>query len=155
MRPNWDATWMRIAQIFAERSVCKYWKVGVVIVRDKRILAAGYNGPPKGIVHCTEVGCHKEDNQGNKIPAGSGKCRGAHAEINAITNAACQGTMIQGASFYCTIRPCLDCSKHIINVEAKEIIFLDDYEGEKFALELLREVGVAIRKFELPKGGVL
>lgn len=152
-RPIWDKTWMDVARILAKRSVCKHWRVGVVIAKDKRILATGYNGPPKGIVHCSEVGCHKEDKHGRKLPAGSGKCRGAHAEVNAITNAACQGATIYGATFYCTIMPCLDCAKDIINAEAKEIVFLGDYESQEknFTLELLKEAGVLVRKLSLTR----
>jgi dCMP deaminase len=144
---------MDVAKIFAKIAACLQWKVGVVIAKDKRILAAGYNGPPKGIVHCLEVGCHKVNNRGRKLPAGSGRCYGAHAEVNAIVNAACQGTTIQGATFYCTIMPCLDCAKHIINAEAKEIVFLNDYESQekKLTLELLRKAGVSVRKFSLTR----
>jgi len=86
-RPSWDETFMETTAIFAKRSRCCHYKVGAVIARDKQLLSIGYNGPVAGEPHCTEVGCAKMKD-GVKLPPGSGSCRGAHAEINAISNAA-------------------------------------------------------------------
>lgn len=114
-RPSWDETFIRMAEVLAERSVCRHYKVGAVMAKDKRFLTGGYNGPVSGEPHCTEVGCAKKDKNGNKLPPGSGRCRGAHAEINAISNAANLGVAVRDATLYITYRPCYDCAKHIVN----------------------------------------
>lgn len=152
-RISWDELFMSIAQLYAQRSTCKYYKVGVVFARGNRILAAGYNGPPKGEPHCSEVGCQKEDAQGNKLPAGSGLCRGAHAETNGIANASSEGVNLSGSKTYCTFSPCFDCSKVLVNLGITEFIYSDDYlekENPK-ARELFARQGIAVRKFEKEK----
>jgi dCMP deaminase len=146
-RPSWDETFMEMAVVFAKRSMCKHYKVGAVIAKDKRFLSAGYNGSVKGEPHCVEVGCAKE-NDGNRLPPGSGSCRGAHAEINAISNAANIGVKINGATFYITFRPCYDCSKHIVNAGIKRVVYLHDYDGDPLAIALLNRRGVGLVKFE-------
>lgn len=151
MRPSWDTTWMNIAKEFARRSTCIYYKVGAVIVKNNYLVATGYNGPPKSIEHCEEIGCHKKDEFGNKMPSGSNQCRGSHAEINAIINAPGPKSDLEGASVYCTIRPCLECSKHLINGGIKEIVYLEEYNGFDeiiFAAELLAKVGIKIRRYK-------
>jgi dCMP deaminase len=145
-RPEWDETWMNIAKEFAQRSACIYYKVGAVIVKGNHMVGSGYSGPPRGIEHCEEVGCHKRDEFGKRLPPGSGQCRGSHAEINAIINAPGPKSDLEGAVIYCTIRPCLDCAKHLINAGIKEIVYLSDYDGDEFAFELLKKAGVKTRK---------
>jgi len=147
-RPSWDKTWMDIAKIFAKRSACKYYKVGAIIVKQNCIVGTGYNGPPKGIEHCEEIGCNKQDHNGNLLPSGSGKCRGSHAEINAIINAPGPKSDLEGATLYCTYRPCLNCSKHLINAGIKKIIFLHDYNGDEYAFDLLKKANIVIEKYE-------
>lgn len=146
--PSWDETWMNIAKEFARRSHCKYYKVGAVIIKDKYLRGAGFNGPPKGIEHCNEIGCHKEDSLGNRLPPGSDLCRGSHAEINAIINSDGPRSSLSRAIIYCTIRPCLECAKHLINAGIKEIIYLADYDGDSYVFELLKDAGIKIRKFK-------
>ena len=148
-RPSMKETYMLMALAAALRSVCIHYKVGVVLAKGKMPLCIGYNGPVRGEPHCesASVGCAKMEN-GAKLPSGSGKCRGAHAEINAISNAANLGVKIEGSSLYSTIRPCWECSKHIINAGIEEVVYLDDYDGEEYALEFLKRK-VALVKFDV------
>lgn len=142
-RPSWEEIWMNIAEIIAQRSVCLRYQVGAVLVRNKKIVTLGYNGPPKGITHCGEIGCAKQTG------ANGGLCRGAHAEMNAIVNAANHGLSVAGTTLFCTYRPCLECSKHLINAEVAKIIFKKDYEKEKEAKEILKTAGIELLKFDL------
>jgi dCMP deaminase len=138
---------MEIAKIVAQRSVCKHWKVGAVFVKENRILAVGYNGPPRGEPHCFEVGCAKEKD-GKVLPSGSGLCRGAHAEINAITNAAKEGIHLKGCKVYCTYTPCYDCAKALINLEITEYVYLKKFPYfDPQGAELFRRRGIIFRKF--------
>ncbi|RLE12258.1 cytidine deaminase, partial [Candidatus Aerophobetes bacterium] len=119
-RPSWDEYFMQITQLVAKRSTCLRRKVGAIQVRDKRILCTGYNGPPRGLAHCSEVGCLR-DKLG--IPSGERQeiCRGLHAEQNAIIQAALYGISIKDSILYCTHQPCITCSKMIINAGIKKI----------------------------------
>ena len=147
-RPNWDEYWMLFAVLAAMRSTCVHYKVGAVLAREKQILTIGFNGPVSGDSHCAEVGCAKMKD-GVKLPSGSGMCRGAHAEINAIANAANLGVSIGGASFYITHRPCYPCAKQIVNAGIKRIVYLDDYDGEPQAIDLLRKASVQLVPFKV------
>lgn len=131
---------MLIASVVASRSTCLRRKVGAVMVRDKQILSTGYNGAPRNITHCDEAGCLREK---LNIPSGERHeiCRGAHAEINAIAQAAAAGTATQGSWIYCTHEPCVYCAKALINAGCERVIFMNPYPGA-FARELLREAGV-------------
>lgn len=148
-RIGWDEVFMAITKIFSLRSACNYYKVGVVFVRSNRILCAGYNGPPRDEPHCVEVGCAKEDENGNRLPAGSGLCRGAHAEMNAIANASTEGVMLDGATVYCTYSPCYDCAKILVNLGIRTFIYEMEYQEEegRRAIELLRRRGIEVRQF--------
>ncbi len=146
-RPTWDETFMAMAVILSQRSMCCHYKVGAVIAKDKRFLTGGYNGPVTGEPHCVEVGCAKMKN-GVKLPHGSGFCRGAHAEMNAIVNAANLGIFVRDATVYVTYRPCLECAKHIVNAGIKKIVYLKDYDGDSSAIELFNRTGVGLIKFK-------
>ena len=113
-RPTWDIYFMKITNLVAERSTCMRRRVGATIVKDKKIVSTGYNGAPKGLKHCLESGCLREE---MGVPSGERHelCRGAHAEQNAIIQAAGSGTSIDGATMYCTDSPCSTCTKMIIN----------------------------------------
>lgn len=113
-RVSWPQYFMRIAYLVAERSTCLRRKVGAVAVKDKRILATGYNGAPAGVAHCLEVGCLRQQ---RGIPSGQSHeiCRGLHAEQNVIVQAAIHGVSLAGSEIYCTTQPCLICMKMIIN----------------------------------------
>ncbi len=129
----------------AKRSTCLRRKVGAIIVKDKRILATGYNGAPSGLRHCEEVGCLRE-----KISVPSGQrhelCRGLHAEQNAIIQAAYHGVSIRDSTMYCTHFPCSICAKMIINAGIKEVIYEEGYD-DPLAMELLKEAGIKVEKY--------
>ena len=151
-RPSNTEYFLLMAELAASRSTCLRRKVGAIIVKDRRVLSTGYNGAPKGIKHCAEVGCVRIDED---IPSGQRHelCRGVHAEQNAIIQAAVFGVSIKGATMYITNHPCSVCAKIIINADIKEVIYLEDYVDE-LAKELLRESGVRMEKYdrELPEG---
>ncbi len=148
MRPSWDEYFMRMAYLAATRSTCTRRKVGAVIVKNKRILATGYNGPPKGLAHCDVTGCIREE---LGVPSGERHelCRGLHAEQNAIIQAAVHGVSIKGAKIYVTNHPCVVCAKMLINAEIEEIIYAEGYPDDLAALMLL-ESDVKVRRFTLP-----
>ena len=143
-RPSWDQYFMDIVELVSRRSTCLRRKVGAVLVRDKRMLATGYNGPPTGIRHCAEVGCLR-DKLG--IPSGERHelCRGLHAEQNAIIQAALHGVSTKDSTIYCTNHPCIICSKMIINSGIISVIYKDDYNDD-LAEEMLKEAGIKVRK---------
>jgi len=149
MRPSWDEYFMRLAYLVATRSTCTRRQVGAVIVKDKRVLTTGYNGPPKGLAHCDKTGCLREN---LKIPSGERHelCRGLHAEQNAIIQAAVYGVSIKDASIYVTNHPCVVCAKMLINAQLKEIIYAEGYPDDLAKLMLL-ESGLTVRKYSLPE----
>jgi len=139
-RPSWDEYFMRISLEVARRSTCLRRKVGAILVSEKRILATGYNGPPRGLKHCDEVGCVREQ---QKVPTGMRQelCRGLHAEMNAFLQAASHGVSIEGASLYSTTHPCILCVKMLINAGIERVVIGSDYEDD-LAKEMLREAGI-------------
>ena len=139
-RPTWDEYFMEITHLVARRSTCLRRQVGAVLVKDKNILATGYNGAPSGIAHCLDVGCLREK---LGIPSGERHelCRGLHAEQNAIIQAAKHGTNIDGATLYCTTMPCIICSKMIINAGIRQIVYEGAMQTE-LAAEMIAESGV-------------
>lgn len=151
-RPTWDQYFMRMAFLAASRSNCTRRKVGAVIVKDKNVLATGYNGPPSGTVHCDVVGCIRDELD---VPSGERHelCRGLHAEQNAIIQAAVHGVSIRDAVIYVTTHPCVVCSKMLMNAQIKEIIYAQGYPDELSELMLL-ESDIKKRRFELPENEV-
>jgi len=143
-RPSWDDYFKKITEEVKTRSTCLRRQVGAIIVQNKRILATGYNGAPSGLKHCLEVGCLREK---LRIPSGERQelCRGLHAEQNAIIQAAQHGVSISGATIYTTNKPCVSCTKMIINAGIKEIVYLEEYKDD-LADELLREADIFVRK---------
>ncbi len=141
-RPDWNQYFMSIAELVASRSTCLRRKVGAVIVKDKRILATGYNGAPSGIRHCEETGCLREK---LNVPSGQRHelCRGLHAEQNAIIQAALHGVEIKDSDLYCTNQPCIICTKMIINAGIKRIFYKNGYPDE-LSLEMLNEAGIEL-----------
>jgi len=142
-RPGWDEYFMKIAELVSTRSTCTRRIVGAVLVKEKRVLATGYNGAPSGITHCGEIGCLREK---MKIPSGERHelCRGLHAEQNAIIQAARYGIPIKGCILYITCHPCGVCAKMIINAGIDEIIIMDGYP-DAISGDLLKEAGVKVR----------
>jgi len=127
-RPSWPEYFMTITAQVAERSTCPRAKVGAVIVRDKNILATGYNGAPAGLPHCSEVGCLIYDSQ---TPSGEREenCyRTIHAEINAIAQAAKNGASIRDAAIYITHTPCIHCLKVLINTGIRHVYYEKEYK---------------------------
>lgn len=145
-RPSWDEYFIDIAHLVSKRSTCLRRKVGVLIVKDRRILATGYNGTPSNIRHCDEVGCLREK---LNIPSGERHelCRGLHAEQNALLQAALYGISVKDSIFYCTNQPCVICAKMLINAGVKEIVVADGYP-DKMATDFLKEAGIKVRKFK-------
>lgn len=141
-RPPWDQYFMSIAELVAQRATCLRRQVGAVLVRDKRIITTGYNGVPAGIRHCLDIGCLRET---QNIPSGERHelCRGLHAEQNAIIQAAVYGVSLDGATLYCTNQPCAICSKMLINVRVKKILYRSGYADE-LAIDMLSEAGIPL-----------
>jgi dCMP deaminase len=131
---------MEIAVLVSKRSTCRRRHVGALLVKDKRILATGYNGAPSGLQHCLDIGCLREDRE---IPSGERHelCRGLHAEQNVIIQAAYHGVRIKGATLYCTNLPCSICTKMIINAGIVEILYLDGY-ADTMTKDMLEEADI-------------
>jgi dCMP deaminase len=142
-RPTLDDYFMEIATVAAKRSTCLRQKVGAVIVKEKRILATGYNGAPSNLPHCLDIGCLREQ---LNIPSGERHelCRAVHAEQNAIIQAALHGVSIANATLYTTHQPCIMCAKMLINAKIKRVVYGKKYNDEK-ALEFLKEAGIEIK----------
>jgi len=149
-RPSWDQYFMDITSLVATRSSCMRRQVGAVLVKDRNILATGYNGVPSGITHCNAVGCLRER---LKVPSGERHelCRGLHAEQNAIIQAAKHGTNIDGATLYCTTMPCIICTKMIINAGISRVIYGEGY-ADDLAREMIVEAGIDVTHFTREKG---
>lgn len=148
-RMAWPDYFMAITRLVAERSTCTRRKVGAIAVKDRRILATGYNGAPAGMADCFEVGCLRQQ-LGIKSGERHELCRGLHAEQNVIIQAAVHGVSLKGAELYCTHQPCLICSKMLINTGISAIYIAEPYP-DKYAEELLKEAGVP---FEILKSDV-
>lgn len=136
---------MEIAHVVARRSTCLRRQIGAVIVRDKRILATGYNGAPSGLPHCVDIECLRD-----QLGIASGTrheiCRALHSEQNAIIQAALHGISTKGASLYCTCQPCSLCAKAIISAGIKRLVFEGDYP-DQFALEMLEQVDMELVRY--------
>ncbi|MBO5713788.1 MAG: dCMP deaminase family protein [Clostridia bacterium] len=149
MMNKWDKRFIDMAEVVGSWSSCyqENRHVGAVIVKDKRILATGYNGAPMGVVSCAEKGeCLRKK---LNIPSGTRHeiCFAVHAEQNAICQAAKLGISVEGATIYVTHQPCTICTKMIINAGIKKVIYKYGYPDE-FSLQLLAEAGVEIIKWE-------
>jgi len=145
-RPSWNEYFMDITRLVARRSTCMRRQVGAVLVKEKNILATGYNGTPTGITHCDVTGCLREQ---LKVPSGERHelCRGLHAEQNAIIQAARHGVNIEDSVLYCTNSPCIICTKMLINAGIREVIYLEGY-ADQLSMEMLDEAGIAARLFD-------
>lgn len=142
-RPSWDEYFMGMAGLTAQRSTCLRRQVGAVIVKDKHIIATGYNGAPRGIKHCEERGgCLR---QKLNVPSGERHelCMALHAEQNAIIQAANLGQSVEGSTIYVTHQPCVICSKMIINAGIRRIIVKEGYP-DQLSIDILEEAGLRI-----------
>jgi len=143
-RPSWDEYFIEVARLVSKRSTCLRRSVGAVLVKDKRILATGYNGAPRGLKHCLDTGCLREK---LKIPSGERHelCRALHAEQNALIQASLYGVSVKDSTLYSTNQPCVICAKMLINAGIKEIVISDGYP-DKMAMDFLKEAKIKVRK---------
>lgn len=139
-RIPWDQYFMAQSHLLALRSTCTRLMVGATIVRDKRIIAGGYNGSVSGSVHCVDEGCYVID----------GHCvRTVHAEANALLQCAKFGVPTENAEIYVTHFPCLQCCKQLIQSGIKKVYYAEDYRNHAYAVQLFKEAGVETKKVEL------
>ena len=145
IRISKDEYFMKIAEVVSERSTCIKRKVGAVLIKDSHILSTGYNGSPSGFNHCTPITCMRQDLKSGEKPE---LCKGVHAEINCIIQAAIHGTSILGnTTLYGTHFPCMSCLKLIINAGIKNLVYKEDYNMEnKIKEELLRESKLNVKQ---------
>ena len=148
-RPSWDDYFMEMTKLTATRSSCLRRHVGAVLVKDTRVIATGYNGAPAGVTHCEVTGCLR---QKLNVPSGERHelCRGLHAEQNAIIQAALYGVSTEGATLYCTTKPCSICTKMIINAKITKIVYEEYYE-DSLADELLKDTDIRILQYKKEK----
>lgn len=141
-RPSWDEYFLQMAELVGTRGTCDRGRAGSVIVKDKRILTTGYVGAPIGLPHCDEVG-HEMHTVTLEDGTQSRHCiRTAHAEQNAINNAARAGIAIEGSILYCKMIPCYKCAQSVINAGIIKVIALKDYHGASRSKEIFKEAGV-------------
>jgi len=134
-RLSWDEYFMQICAVVAQRSTCTRAAVGAVIVRERNILATGYNGSPAGMPHCTEVGCLVYTSTNPDGRTEENCFRTIHAEINAIAQAAKSGVSIQGSDIYITHSPCFHCLKVLVNTGIGRVCY-----GKPYKLDEVREL---------------
>jgi len=140
-----DDYFMKIAEVVSERSTCIKRKVGAVLIKDSHILSTGYNGSPSGFMHCTSLTCLRQNLKSGEKPE---LCRGVHAEINCIIQAAMHGTSIKGdTTLYTTHFPCMSCLKLVINAGIKRIVYKEGYNMEnKVKEDLLNESKLSVHQ---------
>jgi dCMP deaminase len=137
-----DDYFLKIASVVSEQSTCRRHHMGAVAVRDKHILATGYNGAPAGAKDCLELGCLRDE---NNIPSGTRveTCRAIHAEQNVIIQAGLHGVSLEGSTVYCTHTPCVLCAKMLVNARIKRFVSFAKYNDDTF-LELFRDAGIEV-----------
>ncbi|TAA68328.1 ComE operon protein 2 [Planococcus salinarum] len=134
-RITWDQFFMAQSHLLALRSTCTRLAVGATIVRDRRIIAGGYNGSISGGDHCIDKGCYVVD----------GHCvRTIHAEMNALLQCSKYGVSVNGADMYVSHFPCLQCTKSIIQAGISRLYYAADYKNHEYAIELLEQAGVEV-----------
>jgi dCMP deaminase len=141
-RPDTDEYFLKIASVVAERSTCRRHHVGAVAVKNKHILATGYNGAPAGAKDCLEIGCLRDE---LGIPSGERHeiCRGIHAEQNVIIQASLHGVSLEESTIYCTHTPCVLCAKMLVNAKIKRLVSFGSYNDSNFA-DLFREADIEV-----------
>ena len=151
-RPDTDEYFLKIASVVAERSTCLRHHVGAVAVRDKHILATGYNGAPSGLKDCLELGCLRNE---LNIPSGERHeiCRGIHAEQNVIIQATLHGVSLEGSTIYATHTPCVLCAKMLVNARIKRFVSFSKYNDNAF-LDLFREAGIEVDTKKKPSSRI-
>ncbi len=140
VRPTWDEYFLKLAMLASERSTCPRMHCGCVLVRDRYVLATGYNGSLPGAPHCDEVGCLLVDNH----------CvRTNHAEINALAQASRHGVAVEGAAAYVTNLPCTACAKALIAAGVRRVVVFSDYHSS-LAEQFFAESGVQLVRLRMP-----
>jgi len=141
-RPDSDEYFLKIASVVAERSTCRRHHVGAVAVRNKHILATGYNGAPSGLEDCLELGCLRDE---LNIPSGERQeiCRGIHAEQNVIIQATLHGVSLEGGTIYATHTPCVLCAKMLVNAKIKRFVSFGRYNDNAF-VDMFKEAGIEV-----------
>jgi len=141
-RPGSDEYFLKIASVVAERSTCRRHHIGAVAVRDKHILATGYNGAPSGFKDCLELGCLRDE---LGIPSGERQeiCRGIHAEQNVIIQATLHGVSLEGSTIYATHTPCVLCAKMLVNAKIRRFVSFGKYSDNSF-VDLFQEAGIEV-----------
>jgi len=141
-RGDIDEYFLKIASVVAERSTCRRHHIGAVAVKDKHILATGYNGAPSGFKDCLELGCLRDE---LGIPSGTRQeiCRGIHAEQNVIIQATLHGVSLEGSTIYATHTPCRMCAKMLVNAKVKRYVSFGRYDDNSF-IDLFREAGIEL-----------
>lgn len=148
IRPTWDEYFMEVAKAIAKRATCDRGRSGCVIAKDKQILATGYVGSPKGMPHCDEIG-HQMKSMTHEDGHVTQHCvRTAHAEQNAIVQAAKVGVAIDGATLYCKMTPCAVCCKMIINAGIKRVVCEKQYHAGQESEEMFQKAGLELEYFE-------
>ena len=148
-RPNWDEFFMMHSYLAATRSSCFHLNTGAAIVKDKRIIAMGYNGAPSGIKNSFEYGwCRKEKFGIDFDEKGTGTCRGRHAEENAMSQPSRQD--MEGATLYSVYYPCSSCAKSIVGNNFSKVFYSKLYkEKDSLAEEIFKEKGIEVIKLKI------
>ena len=143
-----DEYFLKVASVVSEQSTCRRHHMGAVAVRDKHILATGYNGAPAGAKDCLELGCLRDE---NNIPSGTRveTCRAIHAEQNVIIQAGLHGVSLEGSTVYCTHTPCVLCAKMLVNARIKRFVSFAKYNDDMF-VELFKAADIEIDIKERP-----
>ena len=143
-RPSWDEYFLKLAMLASERATCPRMHCGCVLVRDKNVIATGYNGSIPGDDHCEDVGCWVVDNH----------CiRTNHAEMNALMQAAKKGHPVDGSTVYVTNMPCTTCAKALIASGIKRVVVFSDFH-DTLAVQFLRKANIAIDKLAKPSNEI-
>jgi len=152
-RPTVDQYFTAMAELVSTRSTCLRRQFGCVIVQNGHAISTGYNGAPKGMPHCIEIGCLRDD---LKIPSGTKHeiCRGVHAEQNAIIQCAIHGESTKDATLYVTGYPCKICAKMIINAMIKRVVISGSYSDTE-GIDLMKEAGLKVSIMEKPAKEIL
>jgi dCMP deaminase len=153
LRPSWDAYFMTLASLAAQRSNCMKRRVGCVLVYNNRVISTGYNGTPRGIRNCNDGGCAR-CNVGSGAGAGLSTCLCLHAEENALLEAG-RERIKEASVLYCDTCPCLTCSVKITQVGISEVVFSQSYNMDTETAAIFKEAGVKLRQFSPPRSGLI
>ena len=147
-RLDTDEYFLKIASVVAERATCRRHHMGALAVRDKHILATGYNGAPAGLPDCLELGCLRDELD---IPSGERHevCRAIHAEQNVIIQASLHGVSLEGSTIFCTHTPCRLCAKMLVNAKIRRFVSFRKYQDDTFS-DLFQAAGIQVEIKERP-----